>query len=223
LVRFAAVITALLAALVLAATASAFRLGGPLSDEPSNPADAMTSQPIENEVYDEATHCSAADRPGMDRFVAWMAKHSRRGVSWGTYRCERWGKHSASLHAENRALDWHLDVTDAGDRAEARRLIDLLLAPDVAGNDHALARRMGIEEIIWDCSYWGAGSDDFGPYAPCFDKKGKPVRHMDPTVGHRNHIHFGMTRAGSMARTSFWQGAGKVSRAPSAAGGVRAP
>lgn len=210
--------------LVLAATASAFRVGGPLSDEPSNPADAHVSKPIENELYDVATHCSRAPKPGMDRFVAWMSTHARRGLSWGTYRCERWGEHSVSLHAENRALDWHLDVADAVDRAEARRLIELLLAPDAAGNEHALARRMGIEEIIWDCAYWGAGSMAFGRYSPCFDKKGKPVKHMDPTVGHRNHIHFGMTRDGAMARTSFWRaGKGAVSRAPSAGGGVRAP
>ena len=29
---------------------------------------------------------------------------------WGSYRCEKWGKGQASLHAENRAIDWHLDV-----------------------------------------------------------------------------------------------------------------
>ena len=42
--------------------------------------------------------------------------------------------------------------------AAAAKLIELLLAPDKAGNQHALARRMGVEELIWDCSYWGAGA-----------------------------------------------------------------
>ena len=65
-------------------------------------------------------------------------------------RCERWGKNSASLHAEGRAVDWHLDATRAADRREARRLIDMWLAPDSEGNEHALARRMGIQEIIWN-------------------------------------------------------------------------
>ena len=45
----------------------------------------------------------------------WLEPHSR-GVFWGSYRCERWGKHSASLHAEDRAIDWHLDVTNRADR-----------------------------------------------------------------------------------------------------------
>ncbi|HEY3190987.1 MAG TPA: hypothetical protein VGJ70_26075, partial [Solirubrobacteraceae bacterium] len=89
--------------------------------------------------------------------------------------------------------------------AAARHLIDLLLAPDRAGNQHALARRMGVEEIIWDCSYWGAGSPEFGPYAPCYGKSGKLRKHVDPTVGHRNHIHFGFSRRGAAARTSFWR------------------
>ena len=33
-----------------------------------------------------------------------------RGVSWGTYRCEKWGKKQASLHSEGRAIDWHVDA-----------------------------------------------------------------------------------------------------------------
>ena len=40
----------------------------------------------------------------------------------------------------------------------------MLLAPDRRGNQHALARRMGVEELIWDCSYWGAGAPQFGKY-----------------------------------------------------------
>ena len=39
---------------------------------------------------------------------------------WGSYRCEKWGKREASLHAENRAIDWHLDAAGAGDRKAAR-------------------------------------------------------------------------------------------------------
>jgi hypothetical protein len=58
-------------------------------------------------------------------------------------RCERWGKNSVSLHAEGRAVDWHLDAARTADRREARRLIDLWLAPDSEGNEHVLARRMG--------------------------------------------------------------------------------
>ena len=117
----------------------------------------------------------------MTKLVRWMQAHAR-GVSWGTFRCEKWGKRQASLHAEGRALDWHLDVTNPADKREARRIIELLLAPDLEGNEHALARRMGVEELIWDCGYWSAGMDDFIKYRPCFNKHGERRRRVDPTV-----------------------------------------
>ena len=168
-----------------------------------NPADRLVDVPIEDARYDPATHCSAKAKPGMVRFTKWLDRNAL-GESWGTYRCEKWGKHEASLHAEGRALDWHLDVTVPAQRREATRLIALLRAPDAAGNEQALARRMGVQEIIWDCGYWSSRMEDFIPYAPCVTKRGKPRKRVDPTVAHRNHVHFGLTKAGAAARTSFW-------------------
>ena len=132
-----------------------------------------------------------------------LAQANSRGVFWGSYRCEKWGKHQASLHAENRAIDWHLDVRAPADRRAAERLIRLLLAPDAAGNPQALARRMGVEELIWDCGYWGAGMTEFSQYSPCF-KRGRLRKRVNTTVAHRDHVHLGLTRAGAAARTSFW-------------------
>jgi hypothetical protein len=196
---------AILAFGLCAVPAQAFRLdSSALHPVRGNPVEHLIAQPIDPETYDTATHCNPAPHKGVVAFTHWLERHSH-GVFWGSYRCEMWGKHSASLHAENRAVDWHLDVTNAADRHEARRLIDLLLSPDSAGNEHALARRMGVEEIIWDCSYWGAGSQDFGPYAPCYSKHGTLKKHVDPTIGHRNHIHFGFSRRGAAGRTSFWR------------------
>jgi hypothetical protein len=118
-----------------------------------------------------------------------------------------WGKHEASLHAEGRAVDWHLDVTNPADKAEAARLIALFLASDRAGTPHALARRMGVEEIIWDCSYWGAGMQDFKPYSACLNKNGDVRKNVDPTTAHRNHLHIGLSLAGAARKTSFWASA----------------
>jgi len=120
-------------------------------------------------------------------------------------RCERWGMHRASLHGEGRAVDWHLDAATATGRREARRLIDLLLATDRAGNEHALARRMGIQEIIWNCRSWWSGAAGMGPYSVCFTKAGKPRRGVDRTTAHRDHIHLGLSWAGARMRTSFWR------------------
>jgi hypothetical protein len=203
------ILTCAIAALSLAvvAPAGAFRLGAGPSPVAHNPADRLADLPADPEDYDPATHCSTTRRPGMVALVAWLGRNAR-GANWGTYRCEKWGPHEASLHAENRAVDWHLDVRNPADRAAGRALIELLLAPDRVGTPHALARRMGVEEVIWDCSYWGAGMDDFKAYSPCFNKNGERRKHVDPTTGHLDHLHIGMSRAGAAKRTSFWTDAG---------------
>jgi len=189
----------------VAAPAQAFHVPLDLGPVKGNPADHL-STPIEDEHYDPATHCSGArHRHGMAKLQQWLEARSR-GVFWGSYRCELWGKHSASLHAEDRAIDWHLDVGNRADRAEARKLIELLLAPDASGQPHALARRMGVEELIWDCSYWGAGMSDFQPYSYCFSRGGKLKKHVNATAAHRDHVHIGMTKRGAAGKTSFWLG-----------------
>jgi hypothetical protein len=194
-----------LAGLLPAAAAHAYpRVPQPLGPVTGNPADRFLAQPIEDPFYDPATHCAPRRKPGVVKLQRWLDANVR-GVFWGSYRCERWGRHSASLHSENRAIDWHLDVRSAADRRAAMKLIRLLLAPDAAGNPQALARRMGVEELIWDCGYWGAGMSDFTPYSPCFTKRGKPRKRLDPTIAHRDHVHIGMTKAGAKARTSFWR------------------
>jgi hypothetical protein len=202
--RSLTLLAAVLAMLVAAAPAGAFRLGRAPVPVAHNPADHLVDLAPDPEVYDPATHCTNKPKPGMTAFVSWLQRYAD-GVFWGTYRCEMWGRHEASLHAEGRAVDWHLDVSDPSDRRAARRLIELFLAPDKVGTPHALARRMGVEEIIWDCSYWGAGMQDFIAYRPCENEHGEIRRHMDPTTAHRNHIHFGLSRAGAMRRTSYWE------------------
>jgi len=171
----------------------------------ANPADELIDLPIEASVYDPATHCSSKSRPGMLALQAWLEENFR-GVFWGSYRCEMWGENEASLHAENRAIDWHLDAAVSADRRAAQGLIDLLLAPDAVGNEQALARRMGVEELIWNCGYWAAGMPEFQPYRPCYGKRGKLRKNVNKTAAHSDHVHIGMTKAGAAGKTSFWRG-----------------
>jgi len=89
-------------------------------------------------------------------------------------------------------------------RVAARRLILELLATDKAGNTHALARRMGVQEIIWDCRSWWAGADRMGPYSVCYNRKGRK-RKVDDTTAHRDHLHIGLNWAGARNRTTFWR------------------
>jgi hypothetical protein len=199
------VIVALLALLLLAAPAAAI-VKLPAIPQPvaGNPADRLVAEPIEDSEYEPAKRCRKGPRPGLEALTRWLEANAR-GDFWGSYRCEKWGKGSASLHSENRAIDWHLDAAVPADRNEAERLIGLLLAPDAVGNPQALARRMGVEEIIWDCGYWGAGMTEFARSSVCYTKAGRKRRRFDKTAAHRDHLHIGMTKDGAMGRTSFWR------------------
>jgi hypothetical protein len=90
-------------------------------------ASALAQAPIDDYAYDPAKTCRKHPTPGALALVDWLEKDAK-GTSWGIMRCERWGKNSASLHSEGRAVDWHLDASRPADRREARRLIDMWLA-----------------------------------------------------------------------------------------------
>ena len=171
-----------------------------------NPAEKVADLPIEPPVYEPATGCKPSKaQPGTRARIAWLGRNAS-GAFWGDYRCERWGKGSASLHAERRAIDWHLDARVPAQRRAGERLIRFLLAPDRAGNPHALARRMGVQEIIWDCGYWGSGAERFSKYGECFDREGRRRKGVNPTAAHVDHLHIGLSKAGAAGRTSFWRG-----------------
>jgi hypothetical protein len=169
-----------------------------------NPADRLTSLPIDDYHYDYAKRCRKRPMPGTLELQRWLESNSR-GVFWGIMRCEKLSRGHYSLHADGRAIDWHLDVHDRADRRAARRLILTLLATDKAGNPHALARRMGVQEIIWDCRSWFSGSERMNRYSLCYDKRGRRRKHVDDTSAHRNHVHIGLNLAGARKRTSFWR------------------
>ena len=189
---------------LLATSAHALpKLPDPLPPVKRNPANRLLEVPIEDVRYDHAVKCNKRTKRGVVALTEWLESNTR-GVFWGSYRCEKWGKRSASLHAENRAIDWHLDASVRADRRAADKLFRLLLAPDGAGNPQALARRMGVQELIWDCGYWGAGMTEFRPYSACVTKRGKLRKRVNKTVAHRDHIHIGMTKRGAKGMTSFW-------------------
>jgi hypothetical protein len=194
---------ALLALLIV--PAAAFGFGAVFKPVPGNPADKLASLPIDGYQYDHATRCLKRPQKGTVALEKWLGANAG-GSFWGDMRCEKWGKSSASLHAEGRAIDWHLDVHNPRDKREAERVINLFLAPDRLGNAHALARRMGVQEIIWNCQGWYTGDGGMQPYSVCYDKKGRPRKKVDDTTAHRNHIHLGLNWRGARMKTSFWQG-----------------
>ena len=166
-------------------------------------ASAFADPPIDDYAYDKARDCRKRPTPGALALVDWLERNAK-GTFWGIMRCERWGRNSASLHAEGRAVDWHLDASRPADRREARRLIDLWLATDSAGNEHALARRMGIQEIIWNCHSWWSGVGGDGQVLGVLHRARRLRRHVNHTEAHKDHIHIGLSWAGARKRTSFW-------------------
>jgi hypothetical protein len=187
---------------VVPATAAGFpAVFGPVRD---NPADRLAATPIDDYRYDHARRCVKRPRSGALALQRWLAGHAG-GESWGIMRCSKLGRGNYSLHAEGRAVDWHLDARVPGDRRAGDRLIRILLATDRAGNPHALARRMGVQEIIWDCRAWWSGASSAQRYAPCYSKRGKRRRHVDPTIAHYDHIHIGLSNPGAAQLTTFWR------------------
>lgn len=197
-----AAVVAVMATLALVAVpAGARTLASSFGPVAGNPADGLVRLPIDPYAYDRASRCERRPDPGMLALESWLERNAG-GSSWGIMRCSRLGS-GYSLHAEGRALDWRLSVHRRAERREAARLMRLLLATDRAGNRHALARRMGVQEIIWNCEAWWSGSRGTVRYSACFDSKGRPKR-VDDTTAHRDHMHIGMSRRGAAKRTTFW-------------------
>jgi hypothetical protein len=163
----------------------------------------LSAQPPDAIHYDWARKCTGHAQVGALDLQNWLATNVP-GVSWGIYSCRkvRVGS-SLSLHAEGRAVDWHLDVKKRADRAVATDLINAFLAPDVAGTPHAMARRMGIQEIIWNCRIWSANYPDAGmrPYSVC-------RRKVSRTEAHKDHLHIGLNWRGARAQTTYWRSIG---------------
>ncbi|HEY8639951.1 MAG TPA: hypothetical protein VIL53_05545 [Solirubrobacterales bacterium] len=172
----------------------------------TNPANrpVLLSQPIEDLHYDYAKRCLSHPQPGTLALQSWL-EDNWRGVSWGIMRCEKLSPHNYSLHSEGRAIDWHLDAGVPAEYHAAMRLIDMLLATDEDGNEAALARRMGVQGLIFNCRQWFGYGDQLGPYSYCHRRDGKLRKYLDRTLAHRNHIHIELNWAGARKRTSFWR------------------
>jgi hypothetical protein len=185
---------AVAAALAVPAVASA------LPALKANPANKLLSRGIDPIQYDRATRCNGGKVPaGTKAMVAWLQRNAA-GVNWGEYRCEMWGKKEASIHSAGRAIDWHPATMRDG-----QALVDLLLATDKDGNVAALARRMGVQGIIFDCQSWfGSGDGQLGDYSYCYTKRGKRKKNLDQTQAHIDHVHIELNLRGAAKKTTFW-------------------
>ena len=193
-------------AAALAATATAGLVPNPANHP------RLVDRPIEGDRYDEARRCTGNATPGARALERWLERNVR-GESWGIERCERWDRNSVSVHSEGRAIDWHLDAAVPAQHQAAMRLIRTLLATDRRENVHALARRMGVQGLIFDCRAWWSGMDRLGEYTYCYRGNGELRDGLDRTQAHRDHVHIELNRAGARKRTSFWRSPAARARA----------
>lgn len=82
----------------------------------SNPANLFKPMNIDTFFYEPASKCKNQTRKGINLATDWLYRHAS-GEFWGSFRCEKWGKHKTSLYAENRAIDWQLDVRNRIDKS----------------------------------------------------------------------------------------------------------
>jgi hypothetical protein len=135
--------------------------------------------------------CSPAAKPGTTAFANLLLRTYPSSRSLGISRaCNVGGK---SEHKEGRAFDWGVSAKSAADRAKVKALMDWLLKTDAYGNRYAMARRLGIQYMIWNHRIWGAYSAGAG------------WRKYTGSNPHTDHVHFSLSWAGARKNSSFWK------------------
>jgi hypothetical protein len=135
--------------------------------------------------YQKGTRCLTYNQPGAVAFAKLLnATYGNR--IYGILRT------CAAEHGEGRALDWMINANNSEQRALADALTRWLAAPDAQGRPGAMARRFGINYIIWNRQQWRAYDPGRG-WAPYYG--------VSP---HTDHIHFSFN----------WDGARSPRRRP---------
>ncbi len=137
--------------------------------------------------YQKGTLCLTVNQPGPVAFAKLL------NATYGTH---TYGilRTCAAEHGEGRALDWMIDSTKPANLELANALTRWLVAPDAQGRPGAMARRFGINYIIFNRQQWKA-------WAP---ERGWTV--YTGVSPHTDHIHFSFNWDGAYQRTSWWSG-----------------
>lgn len=134
--------------------------------------------------------CSPGAKKGTTAFANLLLRTYPRSRSLGISRaCNVGGQ---SEHKEGRAFDWGMNVRNKGDRKAVQALLKWMLKKDAFGNRYAMARRLGVQYIIWNRRIWGAYS------------AGSGWRKYTGANPHTDHVHFSLSWAGARKKTSFW-------------------
>ncbi len=156
---------------------------------PSSPAFARSIDGYPR--YEAPAVCAPTDKPGPQTLRA-VLQQTYGSRSFGISRA--CSGSATSDHHEGRALDWMVNAADPVQRDTADTFIAWLLAPDQYGNQHAMARRLGLAYIIWNTQMFRLY--DVG-------RGWQPYTGSSP---HTDHVHFSFSWAGARAQTSWYGG-----------------
>jgi hypothetical protein len=190
-----AVVVALVSALLSVSLGPAAPGAGAVGESP------MVDSPS---PYEAQTTCTKTPRPGTVALANWLMRTYKRTGSMGMMRA--CGSGGTSEHKDGRAFDWKADVRKKATRRSAYDFINKALAPDAAGNAHALARRLGIMYMIYDDTIWSSYRD-FAP-RPYLNAGCKKRKKCSRTLRHLDHVHISLGYAGAAAQTSWYRSRG---------------
>ena len=168
-------------------------VGAQAATPPRPPSKSLPSALDIAPAYQGQKVCDPNAKPGVQAFAELMVGHYKVGsaASWAiTRNCNS----GVTEHSEGRAWDWMLNASNANQKAIADSVVTWLSAPDAQGRPGAMARRFGINYIIWNKKMWRA-------YAP--ERGWAAYTGSSP---HTDHIHFTFTWDGAYKRTSWWTG-----------------
>ncbi len=137
--------------------------------------------------YQPGTLCLTENQPGPVAFAKLLNATYGSHVYGVLRKCDQ-------EHGEGRALDWMLNANKSSDLAMGNAITRWLAAPDSQGRQGAMARRFGINYIIWNRQQWKAWAPERGWTA------------YTGSSPHTDHIHISFTWDGAVARTSWWTG-----------------
>ena len=129
--------------------------------------------------------CDPNNKPGMVAFANLVSSHYGKSTWYGSRAC-RHGDNSQ--HYEGRAFDWTMNAYDAQEKA-----IGDSVAQWITANNGEMARRFGVQSIIWNRQSW------------YLYKPGSWQAYYGASP-HTDHLHISFSWDGAMGRTSWWDG-----------------
>jgi hypothetical protein len=144
--------------------------------------------------------CDPTVKAGTARLMRLLLSTYPHTTTASAYACGTDGR--VSEHYEGRAVDWMVSIRNGTQHTYANSLISWLLATDRHGNRDAMARRLGVQYLIFNNRIWQSWNGQWKAYRTC----AALPRIVNDNACHRTHMHISLTWNGATGHTSFWTG-----------------